>query len=207
MIQISIQILPGNDTPVNKVFLSSPDSQGEGVAYRGRVLLELTTKLVDKPEQRTEDIPSDDLLVVEVRGKGGYQTCRCRNIHIHPSISLSYSFPSYRNFSERGSSRSSWRSTQPRSSRTLTTPCSSRSASATTATSSTTPASLWPPPPSSAGQCLTVCEGVHVRGEPLTCAETNIEVLFIVSKREDKSSGAIGLEGRSLKRALVGWCC
>lgn len=41
--------------------------QGEGVAYRGRVLLELTTKLVDKPEQKTEDIPSDDLLVVEVR--------------------------------------------------------------------------------------------------------------------------------------------
>lgn len=43
--------------------------QGEGVAYRGRVLLELTTKLVDKPEQKTEDIPSDDLLVVEVRGR------------------------------------------------------------------------------------------------------------------------------------------
>uniref|UniRef100_A0A3Q4N4Y8 Dysferlin, limb girdle muscular dystrophy 2B (autosomal recessive) n=1 Tax=Neolamprologus brichardi TaxID=32507 RepID=A0A3Q4N4Y8_NEOBR len=39
--------------------------KGEGVAYRGRVLLELTTKLVDKPEQKTEDIPSDDLLVVE----------------------------------------------------------------------------------------------------------------------------------------------
>ncbi|KAM3857522.1 LOW QUALITY PROTEIN: dysferlin [Diretmus argenteus] len=39
--------------------------KGEGVAYRGRVLLELTTKLVDKLEQKTEDIPSDDLLVVE----------------------------------------------------------------------------------------------------------------------------------------------
>nr|XP_020479932.1 dysferlin isoform X3 [Monopterus albus] len=39
--------------------------KGEGVAYRGRVLLELTTKLVDKPEQKTEDIPSDDLLIVE----------------------------------------------------------------------------------------------------------------------------------------------
>ncbi|TKS93062.1 Dysferlin Dystrophy-associated fer-1-like protein [Collichthys lucidus] len=39
--------------------------KSEGVAYRGRVLLEVTTKLVDKPEQRTEDIPSDDLLVVE----------------------------------------------------------------------------------------------------------------------------------------------
>ncbi|XP_047242007.1 dysferlin isoform X4 [Girardinichthys multiradiatus] len=39
--------------------------KGEGVAYRGRVLLELTTKLTDKLEHRTEDIPSDDLLVVE----------------------------------------------------------------------------------------------------------------------------------------------
>ncbi|KAM3590917.1 uncharacterized protein V6R79_018825 [Siganus canaliculatus] len=39
--------------------------KGEGVAYRGRVLLELTTKLSDKPEQRSEDVPSDDLLVVE----------------------------------------------------------------------------------------------------------------------------------------------
>uniref|UniRef100_A0A3Q3X9N3 C2 domain-containing protein n=1 Tax=Mola mola TaxID=94237 RepID=A0A3Q3X9N3_MOLML len=39
--------------------------KGEGVAYRGRVLLELTTKLVDKPEQKSEEIPSDDLLVVE----------------------------------------------------------------------------------------------------------------------------------------------
>uniref|UniRef100_A0A672IY18 Dysferlin, limb girdle muscular dystrophy 2B (autosomal recessive) n=1 Tax=Salarias fasciatus TaxID=181472 RepID=A0A672IY18_SALFA len=39
--------------------------KGEGVAYRGRVLLELTTKLAEKPEQRTEDVSSDDLLVVE----------------------------------------------------------------------------------------------------------------------------------------------
>ncbi|XP_067379390.1 dysferlin isoform X11 [Channa argus] len=39
--------------------------KGEGVAYRGRVLLELTTKLMDKPEQKTEDIPSDELLTVE----------------------------------------------------------------------------------------------------------------------------------------------
>ncbi|KAM6949272.1 LOW QUALITY PROTEIN: dysferlin [Aplochiton taeniatus] len=39
--------------------------KGEGVAYRGRVLLELTTRLVDKVDQRVEDIPSDDLLVVE----------------------------------------------------------------------------------------------------------------------------------------------
>lgn len=37
------------------------------MAYRGRVLVELTTKLTEKPEQKIEDIPSDDLLVVEVR--------------------------------------------------------------------------------------------------------------------------------------------
>ncbi|KAJ8268835.1 hypothetical protein COCON_G00114420 [Conger conger] len=39
--------------------------KGEGVAYRGRLLLELSTKLVDKMEHKVEDIPSDDLLVVE----------------------------------------------------------------------------------------------------------------------------------------------
>lgn len=42
--------------------------QGEGVAYRGRVLLELTTKLCEQVEQKVEDIYPDDLLVIEVRG-------------------------------------------------------------------------------------------------------------------------------------------
>ncbi|MCJ8731563.1 hypothetical protein PDJAM_G00200870 [Pangasius djambal] len=39
--------------------------KGEGVAYRGRVLLELTTKLCERVEQKVEDIYPDDLLVVE----------------------------------------------------------------------------------------------------------------------------------------------
>uniref|UniRef100_A0AAV2KI82 C2 domain-containing protein n=1 Tax=Knipowitschia caucasica TaxID=637954 RepID=A0AAV2KI82_KNICA len=39
--------------------------KGEGVAYRGRLLLELSTKLVDKPEPRTDDITCDEQLVVE----------------------------------------------------------------------------------------------------------------------------------------------
>ncbi|XP_066536467.1 dysferlin isoform X2 [Hoplias malabaricus] len=39
--------------------------KGEGVAYRGRVLLELNTKLCDRLEQKVEDIQTDDLLVVE----------------------------------------------------------------------------------------------------------------------------------------------
>uniref|UniRef100_A0A4W4HDD8 C2 domain-containing protein n=1 Tax=Electrophorus electricus TaxID=8005 RepID=A0A4W4HDD8_ELEEL len=39
--------------------------KGEGVAYRGRVLLELTTKLCDRVEQKVEDIHPDDLLQVE----------------------------------------------------------------------------------------------------------------------------------------------
>ncbi|KAL4660943.1 dysferlin [Arapaima gigas] len=39
--------------------------KGEGVAYRGRVLLELSTKLVDRVEHRVEDIPSDELFTVE----------------------------------------------------------------------------------------------------------------------------------------------
>ncbi|XP_069048827.1 dysferlin isoform X4 [Lepisosteus oculatus] len=39
--------------------------KGEGVAYRGRILLELSTKLAERVEQKVEDIPNDDLLVVE----------------------------------------------------------------------------------------------------------------------------------------------
>uniref|UniRef100_A0A6I8P9V6 Dysferlin n=1 Tax=Ornithorhynchus anatinus TaxID=9258 RepID=A0A6I8P9V6_ORNAN len=39
--------------------------KGEGVSYRGRMLLALETKLVDCPEQRLEPIHSDDILRVE----------------------------------------------------------------------------------------------------------------------------------------------
>lgn len=39
------------------------------MAYRGRVLLELITKLSDQVEQKIEDIHPDDLLVVEVRSQ------------------------------------------------------------------------------------------------------------------------------------------
>ncbi|XP_060103205.1 dysferlin [Heteronotia binoei] len=39
--------------------------KGEGVAYRGRLLVELETKLVDHVEQKVEDIPADDILLVE----------------------------------------------------------------------------------------------------------------------------------------------
>lgn len=40
------------------------------MAYRGRVLLSLETKLVEHSEQKVEDIPADDILRVEVRGMG-----------------------------------------------------------------------------------------------------------------------------------------
>ncbi|XP_078455741.1 dysferlin-like isoform X2 [Lampetra planeri] len=39
--------------------------KGEGVAYRGRILVELTTKLEDHINNKVEPIPSDDLLRVE----------------------------------------------------------------------------------------------------------------------------------------------
>ncbi|XP_041117050.1 myoferlin-like [Polyodon spathula] len=39
--------------------------KGEGVAYRGRVLVELTTKLDAKDDKKIDDIPNDDILVVE----------------------------------------------------------------------------------------------------------------------------------------------
>lgn len=40
--------------------------QGEGVAYRGRILVELSTKLDQKAEKAVDDIHSDDILVVQV---------------------------------------------------------------------------------------------------------------------------------------------
>ncbi|XP_077157456.1 dysferlin isoform X2 [Paroedura picta] len=39
--------------------------KGEGIAYRGRLLVELETKLADHVEQKVEEIPADDILRVE----------------------------------------------------------------------------------------------------------------------------------------------
>ncbi|KAF5917931.1 hypothetical protein HPG69_019737, partial [Diceros bicornis minor] len=39
--------------------------KGEGVAYRGRLLVSLETKLVEHGEQKVEDLPADDILRVE----------------------------------------------------------------------------------------------------------------------------------------------
>nr|DBA15117.1 TPA: hypothetical protein GDO54_004372 [Pyxicephalus adspersus] len=44
---------------------SSALEGGEGVSYRGRLLVELVTKLDGTPGKKIEDIPSDDILVVE----------------------------------------------------------------------------------------------------------------------------------------------
>lgn len=77
---------------------------------------------------------------------------------IHHILLHHVSLPANRSFSGRGSSPCLWPFIQPHSSRTSMMPSSLRSASATMATSSTTPASLWPPPPSSAGQCLMVMQ-------------------------------------------------
>lgn len=40
--------------------------QGEGAAYRGRILVELSTKLDGKADTSVEEISSDDILVVQV---------------------------------------------------------------------------------------------------------------------------------------------
>lgn len=40
--------------------------QGEGVAYRGRILVELSTKLEGKAGKEVDSIHSDDILVVQV---------------------------------------------------------------------------------------------------------------------------------------------
>lgn len=48
-------------------FLPSDLSQGEGVAYRGRILVELSTLLDGKVEKNVDDISSDDILVAQVQ--------------------------------------------------------------------------------------------------------------------------------------------
>lgn len=41
--------------------------QGEGVAYRGRVLVELSTQLDEKVDKNLDEISSDDILVAQVQ--------------------------------------------------------------------------------------------------------------------------------------------
>lgn len=51
----------------NHVYVVSVcDWQGEGVAYRGRALLEIKTDLGELPELPVDDINNDDLLRVQV---------------------------------------------------------------------------------------------------------------------------------------------
>ncbi|KAM4704437.1 myoferlin isoform 1-T1 [Rhinophrynus dorsalis] len=54
--------------------------KGEGVAYRGRILVELTTKLDDSSTKKIDDIPSDDLLVVE-KYQRRRKYCLCAVFH------------------------------------------------------------------------------------------------------------------------------
>lgn len=54
------------------VFQHFQSLQGEGVAYRGRVLVELSTKLEGKADKTVDSIHSDDILVVQV--KASYPT-------------------------------------------------------------------------------------------------------------------------------------
>lgn len=48
------------------VLLHFDTLQDEGVAYRGRVLVELSTQLDGKVDKNVDDISSDDILVAQV---------------------------------------------------------------------------------------------------------------------------------------------
>ena len=45
----------------------SPRFQGEGVAYRGRVLVELETKLGPSSKEPSEDLQSHEIILVQVK--------------------------------------------------------------------------------------------------------------------------------------------
>uniref|UniRef100_H2UZL9 Myoferlin n=1 Tax=Takifugu rubripes TaxID=31033 RepID=H2UZL9_TAKRU len=53
---------------------------GEGVAYRGRILVELSTKLEGKADLAVENIPSDDILVVQ-KYQRRRKFCLCAVFH------------------------------------------------------------------------------------------------------------------------------
>ncbi|KAK7123004.1 hypothetical protein R3I94_019953 [Phoxinus phoxinus] len=54
--------------------------KGEGAAYRGRVLVELSTKLDGKPDKSVEEISSDDILVVQ-KYQRRRKYCLCAVFH------------------------------------------------------------------------------------------------------------------------------
>ncbi|XP_072312686.1 myoferlin-like isoform X1 [Eucyclogobius newberryi] len=54
--------------------------KGEGVAYRGRVLVELSTKLDEKKDKHVDCIPNDDLLVVQ-KFQRRRKYCLCAVFH------------------------------------------------------------------------------------------------------------------------------
>ena len=72
------------------------------MAYRGRLLLSLETKLVERSEQKVEALSADDILRVEVRGValGGARRAVAkwglwRRAQLHP---YSYAFTSQLDF-------------------------------------------------------------------------------------------------------------
>uniref|UniRef100_A0A4W5QPW6 Myoferlin n=1 Tax=Hucho hucho TaxID=62062 RepID=A0A4W5QPW6_9TELE len=54
--------------------------KGEGVAYRGRILVELSTKLQGKPDKTVDAIPSDDILVAQ-KYQRRRKYCLCAVFH------------------------------------------------------------------------------------------------------------------------------
>lgn len=60
--------------------------QEEGVAYRGRILVELTTKLDQKADKAVDGIHTDDILVVQVSGwfvwSPLYKCGQCSSCHL-----------------------------------------------------------------------------------------------------------------------------
>lgn len=61
--------------------------QGEGVAYRGRVLVELSTQLDGKVDKNVDDISSDGILVAQVYMQSYCNYC-CQLICLTPITTL-----------------------------------------------------------------------------------------------------------------------
>lgn len=66
-------------------------SKGEGAAYRGRVLVELSTKLEGKAEKEVEAISNDDILVAQVVSLVEHVWCLWSDLVLHVAFACHFS--------------------------------------------------------------------------------------------------------------------
>lgn len=86
----SVRCLLHNPWQLSELLNSGCVFQGEGVAYRGRVLIELSTQLDDKTDKKVEDISNDDILVAQVTARISHTIASLK--HSSDYVFIDYTF-------------------------------------------------------------------------------------------------------------------